>query len=281
MKIKKILNNNAVISENDKGEEIVVMGRGLAFQCHTRDEVDAAKVDKTFVLKADERSDHFVKLLADLDFSEFAFTEDLINYAKVQMGKTFSNAIYVTLVDHINTCRERAAAGAYVKNTMVWDIKRLYKDEFAIGREAVRRMNVRFGSEFDDNEAANIAMHFVNAELDSDFETVFKITKVISEILNIVKYHFKIVYDEESLAYYRFTTHLRFFTERMFSGTGYADESDDLFGMIVAKYPEIYECTLKIKSFLGRKYGYELGNEESLYLTVHITKVVRESKKIS
>lgn len=31
MKIKKILNNNAVISENDKGEEIVVMGRGLAF----------------------------------------------------------------------------------------------------------------------------------------------------------------------------------------------------------------------------------------------------------
>ena len=32
MKIEKILNNNVVVSINDKGQEVIVMGRGLAFQ---------------------------------------------------------------------------------------------------------------------------------------------------------------------------------------------------------------------------------------------------------
>ncbi|HFU2047382.1 TPA: CAT RNA binding domain-containing protein, partial [Enterococcus faecium] len=32
MKIDKILNNNVVISKNGFGEEVVCMGKGLAFQ---------------------------------------------------------------------------------------------------------------------------------------------------------------------------------------------------------------------------------------------------------
>ena len=32
MEIKKILNNNVVVSNNELNQEIVVMGRGLAFQ---------------------------------------------------------------------------------------------------------------------------------------------------------------------------------------------------------------------------------------------------------
>lgn len=32
MRIEKVLNNNVVLSRNEQGEEIVYMGRGLAFQ---------------------------------------------------------------------------------------------------------------------------------------------------------------------------------------------------------------------------------------------------------
>ena len=31
MKIKKILNNNAIISENNQTEEIIITGKGIAF----------------------------------------------------------------------------------------------------------------------------------------------------------------------------------------------------------------------------------------------------------
>lgn len=40
---------------------------------------------------------------------------------------------------------------------------------------------------------------------------IVNITKVMQEILSIVKYHFHIDFDEESLHYYRFITHLKFF----------------------------------------------------------------------
>ena len=46
----KVLNNNVVISVDDNGRERVLMGRGLGFQLKPFDVLDAAKVEKTFVL---------------------------------------------------------------------------------------------------------------------------------------------------------------------------------------------------------------------------------------
>ena len=66
-----------------------------------------------------------------------------------------------------------------------------------------------------EDEVGFIALHFVNAELNSEMEEVTQITKIIQEILNIVRYHLKISFDEESLDYHRFVTHLKFFAKRL------------------------------------------------------------------
>ena len=41
MKIKKILNNNAIISENDQTEEIIITGKGIAFGKKAGDLIDS------------------------------------------------------------------------------------------------------------------------------------------------------------------------------------------------------------------------------------------------
>lgn len=51
MKIDKILNNNVVISKNGFGEEVVCMGKGLAFQKKIGDEISPEAVQKEFVLR--------------------------------------------------------------------------------------------------------------------------------------------------------------------------------------------------------------------------------------
>ena len=61
-----------------------------------------------------------------------------------------------------------------------------------------------------EDEAGFIALHIVNAELNEEMPNIINITKVMQEILSIVKYHFKIDFNEESLHYYRFVTHLKF-----------------------------------------------------------------------
>ncbi|MDX5107176.1 CAT RNA binding domain-containing protein, partial [Lactobacillus crispatus] len=48
MKIKKILNNSAVVTTNKDGEEIVVIGKGIAFGKKTNDEIDQRKIYKIF-----------------------------------------------------------------------------------------------------------------------------------------------------------------------------------------------------------------------------------------
>lgn len=281
MIIKQILNNNVVISENEKGQEVVVMGKGLAFSAKKGQIITEEKIEKMFVEGKDYNSDHFVKLIGEIDLDNFEFIEELINYVKSRLGKKLNSSIYITLTDHINSLLERAELNAYVKNTMMWDIKRLYKEEFDLSKEVVERINLKLNSKFDDNEAASIAMHIINAELDTDMKTAMDITKVMTEILNIVKYNFRIIYDEESLSYYRFITHLRFFTQRVFKGNTYNQEDEnELFDIVKEKYSKMYECSLKIKKFLQDQYNYNLENEECLYLTIHIAKVVRDSKSL-
>ena len=281
MIIKQILNNNVVISEDEKNEEVVVMGRGIAFGAKKGQVIPDDKIQKIFKNEKNCDFNYFTKLLSEIDLVNFEFIESLINYVKSSLGKKLNNSIYITLTDHINTLIERAETNAYVKNTMLWDIKRIYKDEFRVARYVVNKINEKLGSQLDDNEAASITMHIVNAELETNMKTAVDITKTMTDILNIVKYHFKIVYDEESLSYYRFVTHLLFFTQRVFSGNTYSDDKEtDLFDMVKEKYSEIYKCTLKIKEFLNDEYNYDLQDEECLYLTIHIAKVVRESKSL-
>ena len=69
-----------------------------------------------------------------------------------------------------------------------------------------------------DAEAGFIALHVVNASFDSiGMEQTKEMMKVIQNTLNIVKYHFNIELDENSIHYDRFLTHLKFFVKRVFS----------------------------------------------------------------
>jgi len=281
MKIKKILNNNVAIALNEDRAEVVVMGKGLAFKAKAGEELDPAKIDNIFTLKKKEEASRYEQLLNEIPQEYFDMTEQYVDYAKRELEKDLNNSIYITMTDHINTMVERARIHAYIKNPLLWDIKRLYRAEFEVAREIIDRFNQQIGSVYDDNEAASITMHLVNAEFEVDFETTMNITSVITEILNIVKYQFRIVYDEDSMSYYRFVIHLRFFAQRLFSGTSYQDGDDeDLWEYLQMKYKKAYQCALVICEFILNTYQYQLSNEECMYLTIHIAKVVKDSKVI-
>ena len=51
--IKKILNNNAVIALDNKDEEIVVTGLGLAFKMKAGQTIDDKKVERIFRMEND------------------------------------------------------------------------------------------------------------------------------------------------------------------------------------------------------------------------------------
>ncbi|MGG0050997.1 BglG family transcription antiterminator LicT [Bacillus atrophaeus] len=277
MKIAKVYNNNVVSVINEHDKESVIMGRGIAFQKKAGDKVDEGRIEKIFTLENKDVSEKFKTLLYEIPLECMEVSEEIISYAKMRLGKKINDSIYVSLTDHINFAIERHKKGLDIKNALLWETKRLYKEEFSIGKEALLMVEKKTGISLPEDEAGFIALHIVNAELNEEMPNIISITKVMQETLSIVKYHFNIEFDEESLYYYRFVTHLKFFAQRLFNGT-YMESSDDfLFETVKEKYHCAYKCTEKIKQYIQKEYDYELTSEELLYLTIHIERVVKQT----
>ncbi|MCY8520840.1 BglG family transcription antiterminator LicT [Bacillus atrophaeus] len=277
MKIAKVYNNNVVSVINEHDKESVIMGRGIAFQKKAGDKVEEGRIEKIFTLENKDVSEKFKTLLYEIPLECMEVSEEIISYAKMRLGKKINDSIYVSLTDHINFAIERHKKGLDIKNALLWETKRLYKEEFSIGKEALLMVEKKTGISLPEDEAGFIALHIVNAELNEEMPNIISITKVMQETLSIVKYHFNIEFDEESLYYYRFVTHLKFFAQRLFNGT-YMESSDDfLFETVKEKYHCAYKCTEKIKQYIQKEYDHELTSEELLYLTIHIERVVKQT----
>ena len=278
MLISKVLNNNVVTIKNEDNQESVVMGRGIAFQKKKGDEIDEEKIDKIFVLKNKSINDKLITLVNDIPAEYLEISEEVIKYAEEMLNTKLNENIYLTLTDHISFSINRYNNNLEMKNVMLWDIKRLHKPEFDIGIKALKIIKDKIDISLPEDEAASIAMHILNGELNQDMPQIVDIINLINEVLKIVKYHFNIDFDEESINYYRFITHLKFFAQRMVNGKYYEDDDNELFEIIRLKYPKSYECTKKIEGFIKQKFNSQLTKEEKLYLIVHTARVVKESQ---
>lgn len=277
MRIEKILNNNAVISIKDK-QEIIIIGRGIAFSKRVGDDINEQQIDKIFTLENDDILKKFKTLISDMPIEYMELSEKIIAYAKMKLGKKLNNSIYIHLTDHIHFAIERFKDNLPIKNGLLWETKQLYKDEYEIGLEALNMICEQFGVILPEDEAGFLALHIVNAELGEEMPVVQSMTKVMQEILTIVRYHFKIEFNENSLPFYRFITHLKFFAQRLVKGNHYnSTMDDDLYNVIKLKYPEAFKCSKKIKKFIESTYTYQLTAEEMIYLTIHIERVVKNN----
>lgn len=275
MVINKILNNNvAVVVEDD--EEKIVMGKGICFKKKVDDEIDETMIDKVFALSSQDANHKFQEIIKEVPIEHIILSEKIIQYAKVTLGKRLNEYIYISLVDHMYSAIVRYLEGITVKNALLWDIRRFYRDEYAVGLEALKMIEEEFKVHLPEDEAGFIALHIVNAELDEkSMEDMVAITRIMQEITNIVKYIFNVEFDEDDVYYYRFVTHLKFFAQRLVKHTTYENgDEDDLYELIKTKYKNSTKCVNRIAEFIQRKYDYVLSNEEKLYLTIHIERVI-------
>ncbi len=139
---------------------------------------------------------------------------EIISYAQISLNKELDENIYIALTDHLNFAVKRIRQGITLTNSMLWEIKHYYNHEYRIGKEAIGIIKQYTGLDMPDDEVGFIALHILNSELNLDMDHSRMMTKIIQDVLNIVKYHFNIVIDEESLDYERFVTHLKFFVQR-------------------------------------------------------------------
>lgn len=96
MIIKQILNNNVVSAVDERGQEVIVTGRGLGFNAHVGEAVAISQVEKTFRLHDDTVSARFKVLLDEVPVEIVQLTDDIVALARQTPGLKLSEGIYVT-----------------------------------------------------------------------------------------------------------------------------------------------------------------------------------------
>lgn len=277
MVIGKILNNNVVVSTNDAGEEVIYMGRGIAFKKKIGDVIDDAFVEKEFVLKDSFTANQFQQLFADIPAEEVEAVKQVVDEAEQVLGVELSPNIYLTLTDHIHYALMRAREGIEIPNPLLFETRKFYPKEYAIAAKAVERFEKNFGVSLPEAEKGFIAFPIVNSEqANGTMETTMQAVEIVRDVLAIISRFYGKVFNPDSLNYQRITTHLHYFAQRYLSDDLSGEKDEFLFELIQAKYPKAFQTVQRINEYLIKTYGKPIGESEMIYLTIHIERVVNE-----
>ncbi|NFS61086.1 PRD domain-containing protein, partial [Clostridium botulinum] len=275
MQIVKVMNNSLILARDENDKEIVVMGKGLGFKRKAGEELDTEKIEKIFVLKNETDTREYVKLIEETPSEYIEITNDIIGYANEKLGGKLNDQIFITLVDHISYALTRYEKNITIQNRLLWELKKFYPKEFEIGKYAVEYINNKLNVKLPEEEAGNIAFHVVNAQTDeAEMQNTMLTIRMLKDIFNIIQYNFGITIDKDSLNYSRFLTHLQFFVQRLLDDRMIESKENFIFEQMIKEYPKEVKCARLIGDYVKKVLNKEISNEELLYLTIHIVRIV-------
>ncbi len=282
MQIVKVLNNSLVLALNDAGREIILMGKGIGFQKAAGYRLKKSEVEKVFVLQDRSVSRSIIRLASQVDSVFFDITKSIIDYAVDTYGMKLMDHIYLSLTDHLAYAVKRKKEGVVVPNFYAMELKRFNEHEFAVGEYALQTVREKTGIDLPEDEAANVAFHFINAQVDHPYnEKNLKISHITEEVLSIIRLNYHLTYNKESITYSRYVTHVRLFAQRLVSGQLLPDDasSELLFAQINQVLQSELSCVEKVSLFTKQSEGIQLTNQEKMYLALHIHRVLEEAGK--
>jgi beta-glucoside operon transcriptional antiterminator len=279
MKVEKVINNNVVSAFDSNGKEVVIMGKGIGFQVKKGNEIEKDHIEKIFYLESQTAVDKFKELIANLPLEHIQVSNDIITYANKVLNKKLNQNIYITLTDHISFAIERFNQGMMFENPLLWDVQSLYPHEYLIGEYSVALIEKEVGIRLPVDEAASIALHIVNAEYNTSMSDVMNITKMIPNIVQMVKDEFNLPLEEQTLSFDRFVNHLKSVAQRIVKREQ-LDSIDTVFcEMTKNLYPKEYECSKKIADYLQEHFNQPIELEEIAILAINIRRVLLANRK--
>lgn len=262
-----------------EGQEIIITGAGIGFKKKKGEDLDKSLVEKIYCLKSTEDNHRLQNVVREISEQYLEIAGRVVATAREEQQLKVRDSLYVTLTDHINSAVERYQEGISLKNMMKQEIKKFYPQEYAVGVQAIRWIFEKTEIDLGDDEAAFIAMHIVSSEFETNVVSdVQKITELMNAIVKIVKIHFKINFNEESVSYQRFLTHLKFFSVRVLGKEVYQDSMQEIYQVMVKQNEYAYTGVKLVVQFIEKQYNYRLSIDEELYLLIHIKRILDEQE---
>ena len=280
MKVIKAINNNNLCVLDDNGREQIISGKGIGFGKKYGDEVDPSQIQKTYLITDSELQKKMITMLKEIPLEYMNFTNDMVEHIKEVYPSKLNESLLVTLSDHIAFAIERKKNGMEFTNSLIDSIEESYPQELSLGEYCVEQMDRQLGIKMNKDEAGFIAMHIINARLDTKMSDVYDITKMINGCVEISEYYYEGKFNKESVAYERFIAHLKYLAQRLFQNKPLPETlSDDavFVAMIKKTCNQHYKCALCIQEYILKTYKKTINEDELITLAIHLKKISTET----
>ena len=117
--IRSIVNNNVVLAVNERGQERVLLGKGVGFKQHPGAEVDRRIVVREFVPKNKVVGNQRYAMLADVPVVYLEVVEAILEKFQELVHTELDEGVYLDLVDHISFAVTRLKKGLGFHNSLL------------------------------------------------------------------------------------------------------------------------------------------------------------------
>lgn len=271
MKIIKKINNNVALAKDQKGNELIVFGRGVGFPAMPYELTDLSVVDRTFY----DVNDKYIYLLREVPEELILAADDIAKEAREELECELNPNLPFLLADHLNYVIHHSSSVA-IHTPLAYDVRHLYPQEYAIAHRGRQMLREKLKVDLPESETISIALHLLNAEAgNSNMHSTIENLRVITELTELVEHYFDIRIDRESYSYSRFVMHLRYLVQRIKKGEPMPEDpaTVELFRSIRIEYPEDYDCSQLALAYLAKNWDWHCTRDEQLYLILHIHRV--------
>ncbi len=273
MKVIKKINNNFAVCIDNNNRELIAYGSGIGFPSIPYELSDLSKIDRTYY--GIESS--YLKLIDEIPDKIFEISTRIVDMARSYTNSEYNNNVVFTLADHIHFAIERTKRNIYFNTPLSYDIKYFYENEMEIGRLALKIIHNEMNEKLHEDEAVNIAMHFVNAAMMNHSSSYSENDLIINELTEIIEIQMKFKIKKDEFNYSRFVSHLQYLLKRKNVENEISSENLKIFNSMKEQFPNAYESALLISTYIVDKLKWTLNQEELMYLMLHINRLyVRE-----
>ena len=272
LKVLKVFNNNSVAAISNELGDIIVTGSGVGFQKKQGDLVDQAKVEKTYLFDGNQKK-RFKQSINSINSIYFEITDVIVTKAIEDLHTDFSSEIFITISDHLSYAVKRKKENISLPNIILNETRALYKKEYQLGLWAIDYIEEKIGIRLDEDEVGYIALYLVSFSLNSEANNAKKIITLTKEVLNLINKIMKIDLSQDTLAYARISTHLKYLAERIFRKEAiYNEDTTADIRKILNEDSRLIVCMKEIVKLIKERYQYELSPDEQTYLCIQIKK---------
>lgn len=266
--IKKILNNNVVIGVKDK-EEFVLVGKAIGYDFQKGDKLSEDRIENIFV-KQVEAKNNFDRILKNINKEIVGLSEEIISLCEKELGLKLSEAIHVSLPDHINFAIHRMETGVKIENPFSHELIALYPREYSLAQKALEMINDRVTTKLPEDEIGFICMHIKAAISKEDVTTALAYTKKVGEIMELILRLLKKDLKKNSLEYVRTITHINFMLQRVINKKTIKNL---LLDNIKKELYNEYDLAVKIAFKIENLFSIKIPEDEIGYIALHLRRL--------